>query len=287
MQPRLLWARAWRSVFRRALIQGFLVVSVLGGIIACRAPLPPPTIPTPATIPATPTGSPVATLTLPTQLAIKPTRLPNWQRRWLQGIPCRAPCWEGIRPGQTTASEAADILNHSSLIHHLQIADRVTPWSNAAILTDWSDGQEDGGVTIMYPQHPVPQKVVDLDLHFSTTRHWQLQEIIAAYGEPTHILVTRGYFHDPHSSRAGNVYSLEVIYLSQGFIVGVSTGTEPPVISPTLELHDRVRFFVPTLQGLQTLAEGWDTTDLVPWQGMHSFDWYCEQASTLPNKVCQ
>lgn len=40
----------------------------------------------------------------------------DWSYRWLKGIPCRPPCWEGITPGQTTAREAEEILRQSPII---------------------------------------------------------------------------------------------------------------------------------------------------------------------------
>jgi hypothetical protein len=40
--------------------------------------------------------------------------------RWLQTIPCRAPCWEGVTPGQTTPAAAVRLLQQSPIITNVQ-----------------------------------------------------------------------------------------------------------------------------------------------------------------------
>jgi hypothetical protein len=53
-------------------------------------------------------------------------------RAFLQPDHCPAPCFQGIRPGVTTAEEALTILNSSPLVHHVQVGDHVVWW-------DWDE----------------------------------------------------------------------------------------------------------------------------------------------------
>ena len=43
------------------------------------------------------------------------------RERWLSGIPCALPCWEGVTPGRTSAGEAAQILNANPLFSAVAI----------------------------------------------------------------------------------------------------------------------------------------------------------------------
>src|SRR5262245_17799626 len=42
--------------------------------------------------------------------------------RWLLGVPCRAPCWEGVTPGKTIAEEAVTIFRQSPILKNVQIS---------------------------------------------------------------------------------------------------------------------------------------------------------------------
>src|SRR5947209_4744604 len=56
----------------------------------------------------------------PTIGATKPAPPPDWQYRWLKGIPCKPPCFEGITPGKTTAEEAVKLLQQNPMAAYVK-----------------------------------------------------------------------------------------------------------------------------------------------------------------------
>jgi hypothetical protein len=275
-----------------------LILIILGNIAACGAEqtsVRPATIPTansgpqlsPSPQPETPSKSDVAGVILPTPMDNKPQPSSGWTHRWLQGISCQAPCWEGITPGKTSATDALEALNRNPLTSNLRIYPRTTAGEDGLVDWIWVANTEVGGGSFAYKRNTALPIVSQLIAVFPTTFH--LREIIAAYGEPSHIIPSVAIFQDPHSPQAAKTYNLVVVYLSRGFYLTIGKPQiAKPAIAPDLELHGRVTFFVPTTAGLDTVAPPgwWDSTDLVPWQGFHDFDWYCQQAQASPHKVC-
>ena len=49
--------------------------------------------------------------TLPTStLSVSTFGKDVWGTNWIKGLPCKPPCWYGITPGQTTETDAINIL---------------------------------------------------------------------------------------------------------------------------------------------------------------------------------
>ena len=75
----------------------------------------------------TPTSGPTIALSPAplTNIQFSPFPTPDyeWTTRWLKGIPCRLPCWEGVTPGQTRKDEAVDILKRNPIIASVVITD--------------------------------------------------------------------------------------------------------------------------------------------------------------------
>jgi hypothetical protein len=229
----------------------------------------------------------VPTLTIPTPLHDKPQPSTDWMRNWLHSIPCSAPCWEGITPGQTRVIDAVEQLNQSALVTRLRLHERLNADDDDQVFWDWI-AQDAGGGSFHYPQQPGSQIIAGTRVVFPTL--FRLQEIVTAYGSPSHIVPSAAVFRDPHSTQATVVYNLVVIYLSRGFYLTLSDPSPvKPILSPDLLLHGDVTFFTPTSAGLNAAVPPgwWDSTDLVPWQGFQDFDWYCQQAKTSPHQVCK
>src|SRR5262249_40010397 len=109
-----------RSIIRRPIFFGMVCLLLLS-IAACgaaqdfrtsatslpaavqsTAPLPPPSGQLRQSSGTTTTPETSPQFVMPTPIEGKPAPPDDWTYRWLQGIPCVAPCWEGITVGQTS-----------------------------------------------------------------------------------------------------------------------------------------------------------------------------------------
>jgi hypothetical protein len=130
----------------------------------------PRSIPTPA---PTAKSSPVPTATP------APMR-EEWRNRWLHGIPCRAPCWEGVTPGETSLADALRIWSENELMRNVRAAgDGLRPnWGE--VVWNWTSNIE-GGFAPFDKGSPTQQV---LGIQVALPRVYDLNEVIAAYGTP-------------------------------------------------------------------------------------------------------
>ncbi len=249
-------------------LQGYAILLVLA-VIGLGSCISLPSVPSTAT-----SIEPTSSTTLPSPTKQLPPQ--DWPYRWLKGVPCRPPCWEGITPGQTTPAEAAEILRRSSLIATVEVTTtRLTP-EMGEVRWSWV-GKEgrDGGWAVFHSQTP-SSPIYAIYPYFPAS--FRLGDVIQAYGEPSHIIAKA--FRRPDSE--GVDYDLGLLYRSHGFILGVG-GPMKPVLSLDT-LLERVSFFAPSDEGLQAVLGGaadhpeW----VVPWQGMKDFDYYCTDTKGNP-----
>ena len=205
-----------------------------------------------------------------------PTSTPNdrydWQKQWLQGQPCRPPCFEGIAPGYTTANEAITILQKQPDVAIAKIA-----YGDGNYLGwNWDDGYNANstkyttqGGTAQFRLKDVSQIVYLISP--AINRLLNLEEIMNTYGEPTYV---GAYFLRGPRDLNYVGYSVRLVYLSQGFVVGSSTAVKP-VIDKNLNF-DSINFFVPTTAGYKEAFPGEEYQTLVPWTGFNSFGFYCQ-----------
>ncbi len=247
--------------FHRYAIMLALVVTGLGACVSSSG--------VPSTVTSVKPTSPPTKLLSPT----KPPPPADWPYRWLKGIPCQPPCWEGITPGQTTAAEAVEILERSPLIATVEITSVPLLPTIGLVIWDWVDGEEGGEAVFNTP----PSNLVYL-VHPSLPITFRLGDVIQAYGEPSHV-IARSH-REPHSSDIS--YDLSILYRPQGFILIGSAGYSKPILSADTLVS--VTFFAPNDEGLQAALGGaaaypeW----LVPWQGMKDFDYYCRDIAGKP-----
>lgn len=179
--------------------------------------------------------------------------------RWLEGVPCRAPCWEGITPGVTTREEALDLLGANQLVD--------LPWYPSSRTSDWIDwtwvGIEDGGGDLRTEDGTVSMILGALPQEVA------LRDVIGAYGEPSHIVAVR--FMGLHGE--GPFYILSLAWEPAGF--ALDTGFlyhQEPLLnedSPFLNLY-----FSPSPEVILPALRG-GTGALVPWEGFKDFAAYC------------
>jgi len=216
------------------------------------------------------------TLQQVTLVPTKPSPAIDWPDRWLKGTPCKPPCWEGVIPGQTTASEATKILNASPIVLRAEMTTTTKTSDNGIVLWSWLDGQS-GGQAYYHARSP-EQTIYTIAPYFP--KPFALRKIIQVYGEPSDILA-RAY-HNPDNSIASDV---SIFYRSQGIVLFAGAGG---YLTLSLDMtFDYINFFEPTNEGLKVALGGsQDHLDwLTPWQGIRDFDFYCKDSES--EKACR
>lgn len=251
-------------------LRGYVVVLILAviGLGACAPPL------------ETSSTATLANPTPPPTKPLSPTKLPppaDWPYRWLKGIPCRPPCWEGITPGQTTAAEAVEILDRSPVIATVEMTKSPLISEQGQVIWSWvgREGRE-GGWAAFHAQ--TPSSPIYAVYPYYSPASFRLGDVIQAYGEPSHI-IAKAF---PRPDREGVDYDLRLLYRSQGFVLGVG-GSAKPVLNADI-LLERVSFFALNDEGFEAALGGvaghpeW----VVPWKGMKDYDYYCTDVEGKP-----
>lgn len=97
--------------------------------------------------------------------------------RWLSGTNCSLPCWEGIRPGQTSLNEVESSLKQAESI-------RITYNRNGTI--EWQIPNVYNGVAYSENDDNVTQGV---SIQFMDEQMMNIQEVIDAFGDPSFVQV--------------------------------------------------------------------------------------------------
>ena len=193
----------------------------------------------------------------------------QYRERWLGGIPCAPPCWEGIVFGQTSAGEVRDILESNLLLDEFDIG-LLSPERNLGYVYFAFLVQDNQGYLVTWHG----------EMHFDDSseeqviHHMQLEgpptslgDLIQTYGEPSYAGAT------PDASTTPATWTIYIVWELQGLQLWAS-GSEPaPGIDAGLQLQN-IDYFQPGLDGY-ALAFGDGSMDrLVPWQGYVDFDTY-------------
>jgi hypothetical protein len=213
----------------------FWLLIFLPLLIACSVSAP--TLPT-AAVPDRP--SPISTSSVSAEAT--PLQAISPALNWLHKQPCAPPCWEGIQPGRTTPEQAKRILSQNANITGL---DTATAYNGSPDHFFWNWKGEppttSGGAAYYYLTQPdysrVPtQTIIGISLFFQSPLSFQ--DLVAAYGQPSHILVAADF-----SDAAGILYTFGMVYLDQGLFL-MDNRTDPaikPGIAPTSRVyHDLV-----------------------------------------------
>ena len=220
-----------------------------------------------------------STTTKPTNAPTKTSLPEEWPLRWLQGIPCRPPCWEGVTPGLTPVTKAVEIWRNNPLISTTRIVTSGLPHDdeNDVVWTWATEGSFQGGQA-SFRNETSDQTITLITPYYPTD--FKLGDVIHAFGEPSEIAATAS-----HNPEKGFTYAIRLVYRSQGFVL--SDGwTSKPSLNAELSFS-KVVFFAPTDEGLATALPGIaDRTGwLVPWQGFKKFDYYCRDDGI--DRACQ
>lgn len=182
-----------------------------------------------------------------------PDPLKGWIERWLEKVPCEAPCWENIIPGKTTAAEAERVFGEMSYVSDIQSYPRLTGGYGAI---EFTVENELPGFVVFNPEEP--KEVWEISPPIGLVK---LSEVMRAYGEPSHIVA---YAYPPPDIYAAIVYGMNIIYLNKGIYLSSYNHPEkkPDLLADPL-LY--VSFFPPTKEGLETLRS---SEYMQKWEGM-------------------
>lgn len=242
---------------------------ILCVLIACAACTNRP-IPTP---PVRVAGSATATAT-----SMSGSSQQELLRRWLMKYPCAAPCWEGITPGVTSPTEAMRLLQANPLVSEIETSEYTPNWPAISFIWNGLPNRGEGG-GITWDARSSDPKVYTIGLFAQGgVASLTLDEVIAAYGQPTHMVATRAYAHGNPSEP---FYGLTIGFLHSGFALTYAEGSS---VKPPLSLETRFRditLFRPN--SVERFADLFDLgyykgqSTMTPWQGTRSFDEYCRQ----------
>ena len=245
-------------------ITGFLLLIGLAlNLVACGEML--------QKIKPTPTPTPIPIEIQAAIILATASPVNNWQTNWLEGIPCRPPCWEGITPGVTTFTQTTQILQKKNFVINLEVdptrsrfmADTYTNWSWIS-----SIGLEPNGRNNNSSVHTNEgsDKIAYIKVLLNTT----IAEVIKYYGEPEFINV------DVYKGVDYVDKNIRFVYLKHGFMVVASnTGLLHELLADS-QINEII-FFVPNLEGLEKIIS---KDDLTVWQGFESFRFYCRAVRT-------
>jgi hypothetical protein len=178
--------------------------------------------------------------------------LDDWQARWLRGIPCYLPCWEGITPGKTTDQEAHTLIHENPRVMQQASIEPSPLRFDDAYLT----------------ASPEPVRNISPNYYVS----FKLGDIIAVYGEPTYIEVRTTLDRHRTDGTKFNSYSISALWSSKGFSVAGFYDVTKPAITPELPVSS-LYIFVPTTSN--DFRSSVYMENPVVWEGYKSYDYYC------------
>lgn len=250
-----------------------------------------------ANIPSSVTTTRSITLLPTTTIQLLPSNIPTttpvpsdnadvWQRGWLLGQPCVPPCWEGIVPGQTSREAALAILANKKFIADLNGALPTNPSDERGSI-GWkmvhASSKSYGEAIFDNTQTAHPIRFISLDLPGA----FQLSEIIARYGPPSHILALAS--RDMHDSNQ-IYYGVKFIFIEHGFAVYRENLTLNDTLKESLYVSG-VYFFEPTIDSLKYwhFAPYYKvprTETLQLWHGFDTFAAYCQPEEPDDHDAC-
>lgn len=205
-----------------------------------------------------------------------PTPYAAWKRLWLDGIPCKPPCWNGITPGKTTVAEAVEILKRTPIITEVETwTEQLTLRRDIGHLEwNWITGESAGSAE--YHTEATTQTVYVIYLQNVAIK---FGDVIKAYGEPSHISARA--ILNPHGESIA--YLVTIVYRDFGIALHY---WENPSFSPETYIEG-IGFFAPDddesyRQALIGAAAAMDW--IVPWEGFQDFQYYCKDG--VDGRLC-
>jgi hypothetical protein len=202
----------------------------------------------------------------------------DWQSRWLKGIPCKVPCWEGITPGKTTTLQAVALLKQSPIIDAASVKIRYSNAIERGVVWEWADATPgQGGELGYYPESD--KSVIDYIRPFYPHKKsfLTLGSVMQVYGNPEYVIArfSRG-------AETTNLFYQLTFYYRQGFIIEASDNgfTSMLELSPNMYVENPEFSAASEDSSNSKLPQG-----AIAWQGFKDFKFYCRNPD-YPDKLC-
>jgi hypothetical protein len=190
---------------------------------------------------------------------------------WIKGNPCKAPCWEGIYPGQTSFRDALSILRADARFDGTKI--NISEDDNYDLI-EWEDAKNPFYADwVIYIEK---KKQTVAFIKFATDKHFVLGDVVSGYGNPSDVLATSGLetnkLYDYH-------YDLVLIYLDDGFFIKAQRTNSP--FLPKISIDTNFRFvtiFHPDGKSMEIALEysfGKTAKYISSWKGFLDYTDYC------------
>ena len=156
------------------------------------------------------------------------------QHRWLSGLPCRLPCWEGITPGTTSATEALNLLQNNPLILEVNM---VYEKGFGEINWRWKTDDNSGGRLFFRQEDQLVYAILP-----GIKSHITLGNVVQIYGEPDYAWVKEINHPNPGNvqTKTPAAYSANIIWVSYGFAIS-------PILTNRSDMLDQYRSTVLTV----------------------------------------
>ena len=174
----------------------------------------------------------------PAALVLPGPAVPNlsFTERWLRGVPCAPPCWEGITPGKTTADQAYAIIKQLPEAQDVEYKKLALVDCYGTLHWTWRTTSSSGVIGI------VGDTVSWIDPGLPAT--YRIADVIARYGPPNSALAEtpestysvgfrtqqRNYAANPRTpeSTYSAGYSATLIFVDHGFLLTTSPLADQP-----------------------------------------------------------
>lgn len=188
----------------------------------------------------------------------------GWVSSWLQNPTCRPPCWQSIAPGTTPITATVQVLRAIPGIEDVQ-----GPLAGLGGLPNvtWKfDNSQSGGLIVGQENGIASTTVLSLD----SNQHLALEEVLQAYGNPTHVLITQ-------PNETTRYYNVDVIQMQSGLLLGFflrrSSETSVDVL-PDVKVQT-IQFFPPGLDSFTSISfrhQFSSPNALIPWRGYSTYE---------------
>jgi len=197
------------------------------------------------------------------------------RERWLNGESCQPPCWEGIVPGKTTATEAMSVLEKNDIISSLSIDNEPVGIAQTGFI-EWQILLEDTrpykGEALFALDSP-NQLIYLIRPGFPNT---ELGELIQKLGEPSHVLAD--YYQPPDAEYY--IWEINIIWMEKG--ISFRTGGQEPtplMINEELILESAI-YFEPSVEKFLKVRNPRRPDGLSIWKGYGEVNQYLEHLET-------
>ena len=175
------------------------------------------------------------------------------KERWVNQVPCSAPCWEGIEPGKTLPDDVITLLTDSDLVDSYGEGPGRLGRVTVIEWTTKDDGSSWNGI-IAYSDKEIPITTILIN-----TPDLCLAEIISVYGEPSYLLK---FAYDV-------IKFVDLVWPESG--LAYSAKDESPANGITGDICGGAIIQFPvgtTLTDIQGFGStSFDQEDFVPWRG--------------------